>query len=131
VAKQYLGDSVYVDRNQYGQLVLTTENGMGASNTIYLEPEVYEALQTYVKKPQEARVPGPCEASMSPDIQNRLPVPFEEDDECPNCHNGTLELQAPGVYVCRGECGAFFRGPCQHPNRNFNGGCDDCSDPSL
>jgi hypothetical protein len=66
-----------------------------------------------------------------PDINNYLQVPIEEDDECPNCHLGTLERTAPDVYVCRGECGAFFHGPCQHPNRNFNGGCDDCGDPSL
>jgi len=101
MAKQYLGDSVYVDRNQYGQLVLTTENGMGASNTIYLEPEVYQALKSYVDRPRST-VSG---------INNYLQVPIEEDDECPNCRNGTLELQAPDVYVCRGECGAFFWGP--------------------
>jgi len=45
---------------------------------------------------------------------NALLVPVEEDDECPNCHNGTLEKlekRDHDVYVCRGECGAFFRGP--------------------
>lgn len=44
--KQYLGDSVYVDFDGYG-ITLTTENGMGASNTIYLEPQVLAALEDY------------------------------------------------------------------------------------
>ena len=33
---------------------------------------------------------------------------LQADDECPNCQNGTLELQEDAL-VCRGECGAFFR----------------------
>lgn len=48
--KEYLGDSVYADINSCGQLVLTTENGAGPSNTIYLEPEVYLALESYVER---------------------------------------------------------------------------------
>jgi len=44
VNKDYLGDSVYVELNEVGQLVLTTENGYEASNTIYLEVEVFEQL---------------------------------------------------------------------------------------
>lgn len=47
--KDYLGDSVYADF-QHGQVFLTTENGMGASNTIVLEPEVCEALIRYLKR---------------------------------------------------------------------------------
>lgn len=46
--KEYLGDSVYAEINDAGQIVLTTENGMDASNTIYLEPEVMRALIEYV-----------------------------------------------------------------------------------
>ena len=46
--KRYLGDSVYVEINKYGQIVLTTENGYGPSNTIYLEPEVFENLESYL-----------------------------------------------------------------------------------
>lgn len=110
MTKAYLGDSVYADYNQYGQLVLTTENGLGASNTIYLEPEVYRALTEYVDRQKQA----------SPDINNHLLVPIEQDDECPNCHNGTVEKhpEMPDVYVCRGECGAFFRGPTTQPTTN-------------
>lgn len=43
---EYLGDSVYVDIEN-GMLKLTTENGLGANNTIYMEPEVYLALEDY------------------------------------------------------------------------------------
>lgn len=44
--KQYLGDSVYADFDGFG-ITLTTENGFGASNTIYLEPQVLAALEAY------------------------------------------------------------------------------------
>jgi protocatechuate 3,4-dioxygenase beta subunit len=47
--KQYLGDSVYAEFNGFG-IVLTTENGEGASNTIVLEPEVIRALDQFVNK---------------------------------------------------------------------------------
>lgn len=46
--KVYLGDSVYADVEN-GMLKLTTDNGGGASNTIYLEPEVYDALVEYAR----------------------------------------------------------------------------------
>lgn len=45
--KRYLGDSVYADIER-GMIKLTTENGMGASDTIFLELEVYDALKGYV-----------------------------------------------------------------------------------
>lgn len=49
MSKTYLGDGVYadVDHQVDGQgqmVVLTTENGIRATNTIYLEPEVVGAL---------------------------------------------------------------------------------------
>lgn len=47
ITKSYLGDSVYVEC-EHGMLKLTTENGLGPTNTIYLEPEVYRALVEYV-----------------------------------------------------------------------------------
>ena len=47
--KRYLGDSVYVEFDGFS-FVLTTENGYGASNTIVLEPKVYEALVLYVEQ---------------------------------------------------------------------------------
>jgi len=57
MAKNYIGDSVYADFDQHGQLVLTTENGYGPSNTIYLEPEVYHALLEYVERQEAAGRP--------------------------------------------------------------------------
>ncbi len=51
--KVYLGDSVYVDDFDGFALVLMTENGLGPSNTIVLEPEVYQALVAYVEQLKE------------------------------------------------------------------------------
>ena len=49
--KQYLGDGVYAEFDQdRGQIVLTAENGIEATDTIYLEAEVYAALQRFVEK---------------------------------------------------------------------------------
>ena len=45
--KVYLEDAVYVVHDGYG-LVLTTEDGIRATNTIYLEPEVVQSLLDYV-----------------------------------------------------------------------------------
>ena len=47
--KAYLGDGVYVDVEN-GMLKLTTEDGITATNTVYLEEEVLENLLTYVEK---------------------------------------------------------------------------------
>ena len=58
--KQYIGDGVYAEMDQErDRLVLTTENGISASNTIYLEPEVWDALQLYVRR-FEAKPDGSC-----------------------------------------------------------------------
>ncbi len=46
--KQYLGDGVYAAWDGFA-IVLTTEDGISAQNTIYLEPQVVEALQRYIK----------------------------------------------------------------------------------
>lgn len=44
--KVYLGDSVYAEFNTMiaGDVTLTTENGYGPSNTIYLEPDVIDSM---------------------------------------------------------------------------------------
>lgn len=42
--KQYLGDSVYATYEGGGEVVLTTENGREASNTIVLEAKVMTQL---------------------------------------------------------------------------------------
>lgn len=48
--KDYLGDSVYADITDDGGIVLTTENGIEASNTIFLEPSVLDALERYLAR---------------------------------------------------------------------------------
>lgn len=45
--KDYLGDSVYAEWDG-NRIILTTENGLGPSNVIYLEPEVIAALESYL-----------------------------------------------------------------------------------
>ena len=50
--KAYLGDGVYAAVSN-GQIVLTAENGIVATDTIYLEPEVVEALERYTKRAVE------------------------------------------------------------------------------
>lgn len=44
--KVYLGDSVYAQYDGY-HILLTTENGLGASNEIFIEPNVLKALLNY------------------------------------------------------------------------------------
>ena len=41
--RSYLGDGVYADIER-GMIKLTTEDGIRATNTIFLEIEVYDAL---------------------------------------------------------------------------------------
>jgi len=47
--KTYLGDAVYADIGAYG-ITLTTEDGISATNTIYLEPEVIASLLKFLEK---------------------------------------------------------------------------------
>lgn len=49
MTKEYLGDSVYVEI-ECGMFKLTTENGYEATNTICLEPAVYDALVAYANR---------------------------------------------------------------------------------
>jgi hypothetical protein len=53
MTKQYLGDAVYVEV-EHGMLKLTTEDGIQATNTIYLEPEVFAALVQYYDEARKA-----------------------------------------------------------------------------
>lgn len=61
--KDYLGDSVYAEWDG-NRIILTTENGLGPSNVIYLEPEVIVAFERYL-----ARLKASIEA------QNPVPNP--------------------------------------------------------
>ena len=51
--RHYLGDGVFVEFIGY-MLRLTTTDGISVTNTIYLEPEVWQALQDYVRSFVEA-----------------------------------------------------------------------------
>jgi hypothetical protein len=44
--KEYLGDSVYAEFDGHG-IILTTDNGEGPSNMIYLELEVLDELNRF------------------------------------------------------------------------------------
>lgn len=46
--KRYLGDSVYAIEDDYGAIILTTENGIGASNEITLEDETIKSLERFL-----------------------------------------------------------------------------------
>ena len=85
--KAYIGDGVYVDFDGFG-LVLTTENGLIATNTIYLEPYIWAKLKDYVEtlnpaeknyieglSPAEARAasgPGPSASAGAPEVAELL-----------------------------------------------------------
>lgn len=44
---RYLGDGVYVQR-EHGMILLMTHDGVQATNVVYLEPEVWAALEDWV-----------------------------------------------------------------------------------
>lgn len=48
--KRYLGDAVYARTNLLHDLILTTEDGYNATNTIHLEPLVLDALIKYIER---------------------------------------------------------------------------------
>lgn len=52
IEKTYIGDSVYVAWNGY-DYTLTTENGMGPSNTIILDPDIFRELVRFVERCDE------------------------------------------------------------------------------
>lgn len=48
--KEYLGDGVYIQLSPQGAIILTTEDGMRATNTIVLETEVLLELNNYLQR---------------------------------------------------------------------------------
>ena len=46
--KIYLGDGVYGRIDDFGNVILTTENGISTTNTIHLEPEVLRSLMEWL-----------------------------------------------------------------------------------
>jgi len=47
--RTYLGDSVYAELEN-GMIKLTTDNGMGPSNTIFLEYQTLTAFERFVQE---------------------------------------------------------------------------------
>lgn len=58
MSKDYLGDSVYAEISPDRELILTTENGMGASNTIILETQVISAMIQYLYRTGVLEIKG-------------------------------------------------------------------------
>ena len=48
--KVYLGDSVYCEFLSPHEIILTTDNGMGASNTIILDVGILKSLNVFVER---------------------------------------------------------------------------------
>lgn len=55
--KDYLGDGVYAAYDGY-QIVLTAEDGIMATDTIYIDPHVETALKCYIDRINEVRRKG-------------------------------------------------------------------------
>ena len=53
--KQYIGDGVYVDFDGL-HIVVTTENGIATTNTVYLCPETLSELETYIDRLRKQKV---------------------------------------------------------------------------
>lgn len=76
--KSYLGDGVYAESTQFGDVVLTTENGIAVTNRIVLESPVLQALYGFVAQAR-ARASEP-----------ELPFVFVPAVRCPT--HGHVEL---------------------------------------
>ncbi len=50
--KTYIGDGAYAQIGPDGEIILTTDNGIETTNTIVLDPYVWKALLTFVKRAQ-------------------------------------------------------------------------------
>jgi len=53
VEVEYLGDSVYVNHDGFG-LDIHLNNGEGPHTNIYMEPQVFQSLLTYIRRQQAA-----------------------------------------------------------------------------
>ena len=50
INKMYLGDSVYASIDEFGNLILTTEDGYDITNTIVFESYTLVALNNYIRE---------------------------------------------------------------------------------
>ena len=56
-SKTYLGDAVYAQVDEFGDVVLTTENGICATNRIVMEPAVMRSLIKWLRSLDEKQFP--------------------------------------------------------------------------
>lgn len=63
IQKIYLGDAVYAAWDKLGRVVLTTEDGIRATNTIVFEPEVLAYFQRWLSYTSQA--------AQSPEVEER------------------------------------------------------------
>ena len=94
--KTYLGDAVYAEFDGY-HVILTTEDGISVTNNIALEPQVYQALATYVNQIAVQQLKGDwklrpenychdCHSPLTGDAQYGL---------CPKCIDAFFEDDEP------------------------------------
>jgi len=62
--KTHLGDGAYISPGRFlGEIILTTEDGITAQNTIYLGPGEIGSLLAWIEKHAEAMAEPPSELS--------------------------------------------------------------------
>jgi len=55
--KQYIGDGVYAEWDDFGAIVLTTEDGVRTTNRIVLERGVFQSLLNFWEAVDEEAAP--------------------------------------------------------------------------
>jgi len=74
--KVYLGDAVYARVDEFGAVILTTENGVRATNVITLEPEVMAALAAFYKRAMAATPHDSTERTGDVELERRAEVGY-------------------------------------------------------
>ncbi len=92
-AKEYLGDAVYVEFDGWS-VVLTTEDGIRATNTVVLEPALLIELDEYLKR----LVVFIAEARKAI-AQKKADKVFAEAREAGEARSASLDNQGDGVSV--------------------------------
>jgi hypothetical protein len=123
--KVYLGDAVYARVDEFGAVILTTENGYRATNIITLEPEIMRALLAWYAG-----------------LKEPAPAP-ETKDYCAACADGrcaehpqynTVAVKVERIPLCAecgvvpgwGECSSrFCYGCCADAKHDCDKTCSD------
>ena len=66
---EYLGDSVYIEETELGDLLICTNNGLGKKNSIYLEPAVVCRLNKFIKEYINAHAPRSSTSGIITDLK--------------------------------------------------------------